>query len=249
LRKGDMPAIVFVSSKGGTGKTTAALLLALGLERAGQRVAMIDCDPNLPLYSWRKKATFSSVRVFPATTLEELQDVAPLARARADWLVIDTEGSARGCNFVAAVEPDLALIPVGASSLEAVEAIRTSKSLREIPGRTQPFVPHACVLTRIPVAIKSRSLGSVIAMLKEEQISLIDTPIIEKEAFRTIFAVGGSLHSLDDSLVSGLAVARANATQFSDAVVKLFKRPANAAPAPERADLQSVLAGAARVGH
>lgn len=49
-----MPVIAFVSPKGGAGKTTAALLLALELTHAGRRVRMSDADPNQPLVRWRR---------------------------------------------------------------------------------------------------------------------------------------------------------------------------------------------------
>ena len=47
-----MPTIAFVSTKGGVGKTTSALLLAMGLAERGLTVSMVDSDPNLPLKAW-----------------------------------------------------------------------------------------------------------------------------------------------------------------------------------------------------
>ena len=47
-----MPNVVFISPKGGAGKTTAAVSLALAAAERGQRVAMIDSDPNKPLVHW-----------------------------------------------------------------------------------------------------------------------------------------------------------------------------------------------------
>jgi chromosome partitioning protein len=41
-----MPTIVFVSPKGGVGKSTAAVLLATELATHGGSVTMIDADPN-----------------------------------------------------------------------------------------------------------------------------------------------------------------------------------------------------------
>ena len=46
-----MPTIVFVSPKGGAGKTTAALLLATQLA-SSYDVTMIDADPNRPIKGW-----------------------------------------------------------------------------------------------------------------------------------------------------------------------------------------------------
>lgn len=41
-----MPVIVFASSKGGVGKTTAAIVLASELARHKTSLTLIDVDPN-----------------------------------------------------------------------------------------------------------------------------------------------------------------------------------------------------------
>lgn len=41
-----MAVISFVSSKGGVGKTTSAVVLAGELVAAGRKVALIDADPT-----------------------------------------------------------------------------------------------------------------------------------------------------------------------------------------------------------
>jgi chromosome partitioning protein len=46
-----MPTIVFVSPKGGVGKSTSALLLSNQLATTYD-VSVIDADPNQPLKSW-----------------------------------------------------------------------------------------------------------------------------------------------------------------------------------------------------
>ena len=46
-----MPTIVFVSPKGGVGKTTSALLLATQLANLYD-VTVIDADPNRPIKAW-----------------------------------------------------------------------------------------------------------------------------------------------------------------------------------------------------
>ena len=51
-----MPTIVFASSKGGAGKTTAAIILAAELARQGAtkniEVTLIDADPNQHSAKW-----------------------------------------------------------------------------------------------------------------------------------------------------------------------------------------------------
>lgn len=47
-----MPNVVFANTKGGSGKTTAALLFVGQILEAGARVAILEGDPNQPLHSW-----------------------------------------------------------------------------------------------------------------------------------------------------------------------------------------------------
>ena len=46
-----MPVISFANSKGGSGKTTSALLLACELANA-KPVTLIDADPRQPISRW-----------------------------------------------------------------------------------------------------------------------------------------------------------------------------------------------------
>ncbi|HEY2660324.1 MAG TPA: division plane positioning ATPase MipZ [Caulobacteraceae bacterium] len=231
-----MPTIVFMSSKGGTGKTTAALTLALGLARRSERVAVIDADVNQPIHRWRGQATGpENLTVFPATTIPQMLQALEDARAIAPWLIVDTEGSPRAWDQVGTLKPDLVIIPVGPSPLEAAEAIRTSKSLQDMAAFFDRPLPHACVFTRLPAAIRARSFTQVVQQLRSERIAIIDTPLIEKEAFRAMFWNGGSLDTMDPALVSGLPAAQLNADQYAANIIGLFSVGGplfHAAPAP-----------------
>jgi chromosome partitioning protein len=80
------------------------------------------------------------------------------------------------------------------------------------------------VFTRLPAAIRTRSFGEVVRQLKEEAIPIVETPLIEKEAFRSVFAGGGGLDSLDAARVSGLDAARFNAELYTASVFGMFRR-------------------------
>ena len=227
-----LPNVAFVSPKGGAGKTTAALLLALGLEARGARVALIDSDPNKPLVHWASLPDRPGrITVHPAPTLEDIRDaVREAQRLRPDWVILDTEGSVRGAMAFTALRLDLVLTPLAASQLEALQAIKAAEMVAQFGKRAGRALTHRCLLTRMPAALRPRSLKSVVEQLRENGIELLPTALIEKEAFRALFAVGGGLDQLEvEGGPSGVAAARVNAESYVEAVVELLTPSAVAA--------------------
>jgi chromosome partitioning protein len=221
-------SIAFISPKGGAGKTTAALLLALGLVERGRRVAMIDSDPNKPLMEWAAlPGRPGKLSVHPSPTLQDFLDARREAlRKGPDWMILDTEGTERGAMAFALLKPDLVVTPVAGSQLEAVQAVKAAGMVRDFALRSGGrAAPHRCLLTRVPAAIRSNSLKAVVEQLRMHDVELLPTALLEKEAFRTLFLSGGGFDSLASWGVSGLAAARANAQAFVDAVVELVGEP------------------------
>lgn len=218
-----MPTVAFVSPKGGAGKTTASLLLALGLHARGHRVAMIDSDPNKPLVAWAAlPGKPERLSVHPAPTLEDIRDALREAqRKQPDWIILDTEGSIRGAMAFTTMRLDLILTPLASSQLEANQAIKAAEMVGQFGRRAGRTIPHRGLLTRLPAAIRPRSVKVVVEQLREHGVELLPIPLVEKEAFRAIFANGGGLDRLDPREVSGIDAAQANADGYVDAVVEL----------------------------
>jgi len=220
-----LPVIAFISPKGGAGKTTAALLLALGLVERGRRVAMIDSDPNKPLIYWSNLPNRpEALTAHPAPTPQDIRDAQRDARRLdPDWIILDTEGSVRGAMAFATMRPDLVLTPLAGSQLEAVQAIKAAEMVREFGRRGGRPLTHRCLLTRIPAAIRSRSLRSVVEQLHGHGIELLPTALLEKEAFRALFSIGGGLAGLEAHGVGGVPAARRNAEAYIEAVLELVR--------------------------
>ena len=99
-----MQVITIVQTKGGSGKTTAAMLLASAALDAGRRVTLIDGDVNAQLGRWRDSfelAAWDSVKkpawpeslsiLSPPETVEGLLALLEAEEARGvDLVVIDT---------------------------------------------------------------------------------------------------------------------------------------------------------------
>lgn len=225
-----LPTVAFVSPKGGAGKTTAALLLALGLADKGHRVAIVDADPNRPLVHWANLPNRpDAVTVHPAPMEMDLPDALREARRKADWVIVDTEGSYRGALAFAAAKPEMVITPLASSTLEALQALKASELVAEARRKLRRPIIHACLFTRLPAAIRPKSLRQVVELLKEKEIDILPTAIIEKEAFRALFASGGDLAGLEAAKVHGAAAARKNAEGYVEAVMALLAGEAPAA--------------------
>jgi chromosome partitioning protein len=223
-----MPNIAFISPKGGVGKTTAALLLALGLAERGQRVAIIDSDPNKPLVRWAALPDRPElISVHAAPTAPDIRDAAREAQRRSpDWTIVDTEGSERGAMAFTALRCDLVLTPVSGSQLDLQEAVKAAEMVKSFGRRAGRAPAYRAVLSRIPAAIKPRMLKSVVSQLREAEVQILPTPLIDKEAFRTLFFTGGGLGGLASHGVWGADAARHNAARFVADVVELVQAPA-----------------------
>jgi chromosome partitioning protein len=220
-----LPTVAFISPKGGAGKTTASLLLALGLVDRGLRVAMIDSDPNKPLVAWANMPGKPDKLTVHAAPMEiDLKDALREAMGkRPDWIILDTEGSPRPGLAFTAVSPDLVITPLAASQLEADQALKAAEMVEMACKRTRRKIMHACLLTRLPAAVRSKALKRVVELLRAGGVAILPTALIEKEAFRSLFSVGGGFDGLERDGVYGVAVARANAANYVATVVDLLE--------------------------
>jgi chromosome partitioning protein len=230
-----MPNVVFISPKGGAGKTTAAVALTLGLVARGRRVALIDSDPNKPLVSWGAlPGRSAAISIHPAPTVSDIRDAAREANRRApDWVILDTEGTERGTAVLAALRFDVALTPLAGSHLDLREAIKAADIVSAFGRRGGRPIAHRALLTRVPAAIRPRMLKSVVTRLREAGVQILPTPLLEKEAFRALFNIGGGFDGLQRHGVWGAEAARQNAAAYVADVEDLVHHPAQPAAGPE----------------
>ena len=92
-----MYVITFANPKGGSGKTTSAMLLAEQIAISGGRVAILDLDPNANILAWAQTRKTEG-RDVPFTVharpqAEETVELIDSLSDEADYLIIDLEGS------------------------------------------------------------------------------------------------------------------------------------------------------------
>ncbi|MDJ0276016.1 ParA family protein [Sphingomonas sp. 2R-10] len=221
-----MPVITMLSPKGGVGKTTTALILATELAAGGRTVVMIDADPNFPLARWAgKEGKPGNIEVIAEIDEDEIIGTIDAARKRADYVIVDLEGKASARATNALMMSNLALVPIQGSELDAVEAARAFKVVRNAGTARQRPLPYAAVLTRAPASIRlwPRDLKAVVANLEGAGIPMIATALAERGAFRGLFSMGGTLADMTAADVGSLDTARQNAKAFTSDVVAMLK--------------------------
>lgn len=126
-----MKTIAIISQKGGAGKTTVAVHLAVEAERRGYRTAIFDLDPQGSAASWSDKRESESPAVVPAQA-NRLEHLMEQARGQnADLVIIDSAPNADNASLAAARAADLILVPCRPAAFD-LAAIPTTLSLAEI---------------------------------------------------------------------------------------------------------------------
>ena len=222
-----MPTIVFASPKGGAGKSTSAVLLASELARKGAGVTIIDADPNRPVSLWaRRPGCPENLTVLADATEGTVIDLIEEAGTRTPFVVVDLEGTASMTVAYAISRADLVIIPTQGSQLDAAEAAKAIKLIRQQEKAFGRTIPYAVLFTRTSTAIRPRTLQHIQGELSRHGVPRLRTQLHERDAFRAIFSFGGTLETLDQGQVSNLPAAIANAHAFAAEVATMLREAA-----------------------
>jgi len=141
-----MYAIVLATQKGGSGKSTLAIGLAVAALGAGERVGVIDADPQGTVSNWGRR------RAKPSPLILRVDSGAAIQRALADFrragctmAVIDTAATENALGAHAIAAADLCLIPARPSPADIEAALPTLNTVRRLDKRL------AFVLNQTPV--------------------------------------------------------------------------------------------------
>jgi chromosome partitioning protein len=186
-----MQTIVLATQKGGSGKTTIAIGLALAAQQAGHTVRLIETDPQGTLSNWQRRRSHDETlveRVYDANDIEQV--LISLQTIGVTLTIIDTAGGISAATTAAIRHADLCLIP-SRPNVADIEA--TAATLRVVRAWKKPF---AYILNQTP--IRGRRIDDAANALGEEA-ALELTDVLARP-----FIVMRNDHQ--DALASGLSV-------------------------------------------
>ncbi len=138
-----MKTITILSQKGGTGKTTLALHLAVSAETAGHTAAVIDLDPQSSAGGWGDSRTAEGPTVAIAHAPRLLSILEAAAANGATLALIDTAPHSQGDALGAAQAADAILIPCRPGILD-LRAIGATVQIARLAGKPAAVVLNAC---------------------------------------------------------------------------------------------------------
>jgi len=220
-----MPVVVIASSKGGAGKSTAAILLGTELAHQGVPITMLDCDPNHSLSIWARKGRLPT-NIQAITDVTESSIVKTIKQHDIDGavVIVDLEGVASRMVSRAISQADLVLIPMRATILDATIGAQSLQLIAEEEEAVDRKIAHAVVFT-MTRHIRSKQERGIEASLREAGVDIIDPPLHERSAFSALFEYGGNLHTMenkqgnmDAAIQNALAFARAVYNRLAEAL-------------------------------
>jgi chromosome partitioning protein len=217
-----MPVIAIANPKGGSGKSTCALVLGLTLAAKGAKVTVLDADPNQPLVTWHGGAA-RPLTVTGGLTDETFVPRLDEAATTHDAVIIDLEGTASRIVSRAIMRAHLVLIPMQASAIDAAQAGRAIGLVRQEEIIMRRPISARVVLTRTSPAIATRAERKIAAAMRGRGILALSTALHERSAFKALFEYRTTLAQLDPAEVNGLPAALANAEAFADDVTALLR--------------------------
>lgn len=129
-----MKILAIIGQKGGSGKTTTALGLAVEAVRKGRAVAVIDLDPQATATNWSDRRETKDAPAVVSCQVVRLRQVLDAAKEQGVKLaIIDTAGKSTDAAIAAAKVADRVLMPIQPQLFD-IETLHNVKEVLTLAG-------------------------------------------------------------------------------------------------------------------
>lgn len=138
-----MRTIAFVTQKGGSGKSTLASSLAVAAHEAGERVFVVDMDPQASLMRWFKTRETKDIAVEAITPGKLNAAMKAMEKAGVTLVILDTPGAESNAAEAAMKNANLCIIPARPNVFDLWASENTRKTLRSL-RKEYAFLLNQC---------------------------------------------------------------------------------------------------------
>jgi len=192
-----MDVIAVIAQKGGTGKTTLTLALAVAAQLVGKVTAVIDLDPQATASNWSDRREAESPVVVSAQPARLPHVLASAEESGAVLVLIDTPPRAEQAALAAAKAADLILIPCRPAIYD-LETVATTLELIRFAGDK----PVAAILNGVPPRGTKREQAEDV--LRELGLQVCPASLGWRAAFSDAGAVGLTAQEYDPTSKSAI---------------------------------------------
>ncbi|MHB8087772.1 MAG: nucleotide-binding protein [Anaerolineaceae bacterium] len=184
-----MKTLAILAQKGGSGKSTIAVHMAVCATMQNILTALIDIDPQSSAYKWNESRP--DERKLDATKAEPGQIPAFLRQAKAggiDLVIIDTAPHSDQAIAIAAQLADLILIPCRPARFD-LEAITSTVHIAKLAK-----TPAAVVINAAP---RGKLAEEARAALEQQGITVVEPVLHQRVAYSHAVIDGRSVHEYE----------------------------------------------------
>jgi len=185
--------IAVYNSKGGVGKTTIVVHLAVAAAQAGETVAIADTDEQGSAASWGRARVAGGVKAPPVLTARPAQLDALLEAATNDGvslLIVDTAPHAAPGSALTTDRADLVIVPTRPSAFD-LAAIGKAVAVVRAAGKQALFVLNGCPPRAVAEVQEAREA------LAGFEFPVASTALVDRRAFARAVASGRAVTEFD----------------------------------------------------
>lgn len=212
-----MFVITFANPKGGSGKTTSAMLLAEQIALSGGRVAVLDLDPNANILAWaRGREEAGRVVPFAVHARPQVEDTVALIdglEVGTDYLIIDLEGSKDQIVTFALSRTDLCVIPMDGSPMEARQAAHAVRLVETTARMIRSPIAYTLLFARTNAAFLTTDERDVRQEMESSRINTLPVRIARRAPYTRIFRDSLLLAELPDLVAEEMKGKTASAVE------------------------------------
>jgi chromosome partitioning protein len=160
-----MITIALATQKGGAGKTTLAASIGVAAQQAGEKVFLVDLDPQSSLYRWGERRRQDEPAVDRIGADKLAAALAGVEHTGYTLAILDTQGTDSASTVAALRLTDLAIIPARPTMLDIEASWPTVSTMARLG---QPFVfvlnmAPSAKTPRVQDASRALALNGVLA--------------------------------------------------------------------------------------